>query len=151
FISLYPIYASNSYYLDLTRRSIDSPRSTIDYLIVETLKKLKEEGADKIYIGFSPLSFIGSDDTINPKLIRESLVLFKPIFKFFYPAKSEFFFKDKFATDWEPNYICYYPRMSLRLLLSLIYTIYPGGIGGLILNKIKYSLRSLPSAEKNNI
>ncbi|MEM0493635.1 MAG: DUF2156 domain-containing protein [Candidatus Thermoplasmatota archaeon] len=140
FISLYPIYASNSYYLDLTRRRINSPRSTIDYLIVESLKKLKEEGVNRVYIGFSPLSFIGSEDKFNSNLIRELLVLFKPLFHFFYPARSEFFFKDKFATDWEPNYICYYPRMSMNLLLSLIHILYPGGIGGLMINKIKYSL-----------
>jgi phosphatidylglycerol lysyltransferase len=142
FVSYYPIYGNKSYYLDLTRRGLSSPRGTIDYLIAESFKTLKDEGVEKIYIGFAPLSFIELDPQTNSRLVTNLFILFKPFFQFFYPAKSEFFFKDKFATDWEPNYVFYYPRMSIRMLLSLIHTIYEGGIGALLLNKIKSLMKS---------
>ena len=32
FITYFPIFGKNSYYLDLTRRGKDAPRGTIDYL-----------------------------------------------------------------------------------------------------------------------
>ena len=38
FLVYFPIYSINSYYLDLSRRNLDAPRGTIDYLFVKSLR-----------------------------------------------------------------------------------------------------------------
>jgi len=68
---------------------------------------------------------------------RTFFYVFKPIFEIFYPAKSEYFFKKKYATDWEPFYIFYYPRLNIRIFLAIINAIYNGGIAGLFVHKLK--------------
>jgi phosphatidylglycerol lysyltransferase len=138
FVSYYPIFGLNSYYLDLTRRGIHSPRGTIDNLIVKSFEILKKEKIKKIYIGFSPFSFLSYESSINTRFYTNLFKLAKPFFEFFYPTESELFFKKKYATDWEPNYVVFYPRVSLRNLLSLINSLYKGGIAAFIIAKIKY-------------
>ncbi|MFO7677370.1 MAG: DUF2156 domain-containing protein [Thermoplasmatota archaeon] len=140
FISYYPIYGGNGYYLDLTRRAMDAPRGAIDYCIVKSFEILKNEGVKKVYIGFSPFSFISSDSSINSRFYTNLFIIGKPLFEFGYPAKSEFFFKKKFATTWEPNYVVFYPRISIRNILSLIHAMYEGGIASFLIRKIKYML-----------
>jgi len=138
FISYYPIFGQNGYYLDLTRRGLHSPRGTIDYLIVKSFETLKKEGTEKIYIGFSPFSFLSYENSINSRFYSNLFLFTKPVFEYCYPAESEFFFKKKFATGWEPNYVVFYPRVSVRNMLSLINSIYEGGIAAFIIAKLKY-------------
>ena len=138
FISYYPILGGNGYYLDLTRRGLHAPRGTIDYCIVQSFEQLKKEGATKIYFGFSPFSFLQYNHSIHSRFYTNVFTLTKPLFELGYPAQSEFFFKKKFATDWEPNYVAFYPRISIRNLLSLINAIYQGGIAAFIMTKFRY-------------
>jgi phosphatidylglycerol lysyltransferase len=138
FITYFPIYGSNRYYLDLTRRSVNSPRGTMDYLIVKSFETFKKENIDKIFIGGTPLYFHNLDKTGNLHVTETIFYILKPVFEFFYPSKSEFFFKKKYATDWEPLYLFYYPRFSIRIFLSLVNAIYEGGIASLCFYKIKH-------------
>ena len=135
YINYYPIYGQNCYYLDHTRRSINSPRGTMDLLIVKSFEKLKSEGINKVYIGLSPFSF-PSDFSIKSPLKLSLFNILRQIFEIFYPMKSEFFFKDKYATEWEPNYFFYYPHLSMRMIISFVQSFYEGGLGALILKKI---------------
>jgi phosphatidylglycerol lysyltransferase len=141
FITLYPIFGLNSYYLDLTRRAINAPRGVIDFLYVECFNLLKCQGIKKVYIGFSPLSFLKNGLDINSGRYINFLKRMYPIFNIFYPAESELFFKRKYATDWEPNYICFYPRISIRSLFCLLHSIYEGGLAGLLSHKIKHNYK----------
>jgi phosphatidylglycerol lysyltransferase len=134
FINYYPIYKENSYYLDLTRRALDAPRGVIDYLYVTSFNKLKEEGVKKIYIGYSPIS---SSTSFDPNFNNRMSIIIRSIFNVFYPAKSEFFFKKKYATEWAPNYVFYYPRLSVRMLFSIMHSVCDGGIGEILLEKCK--------------
>ena len=143
FITYYPIYGINSYYLDLTRRAINSPRGTMDYLIVKSFETLQKENIDKIYIGGTPLYFHKLDKTGNLRMTETIFYILKPVFEFFYPSKSEFFFKKKYATDWEPLYLVYYPRFSVRIFLSLVNAIYEGGIASLCSYKIKHTFHKI--------
>ena len=148
FLSYYPIFGKNSYYLDLTRRGIDSPRGTIDFLTVESLETLKKEKVEKIYIGGSPLYFQSLDPMINSRFTSNLFSLSKLLFEFFYPTKSEFFFKKKYATEWEPYYIFYYPRFSIRMPLSIINAVYKGGIAALVIHRSKHILKNLSTTIK---
>ncbi|MCJ7570412.1 MAG: DUF2156 domain-containing protein [Candidatus Thermoplasmatota archaeon] len=142
FLKYCPIFGKkNSYYLDLGRRSIKSPRGTIDYLIVKSFEKLSKEGIEKVYFGPSPYSFLSPDITKYSHLSEKLFVLLRPLFELIYPAKSEFFFKYKYATSWEPSYVYYYPRLNIRMLLSLVHFVYPGGFASIFLQKTKYILK----------
>jgi len=135
FISYYPIFGSKSYYLDLMRIGRHAPRGTIDYLFVQSFETLKNEGAKKIYIGFSPFSYLNHPSSINSRFYTNLFNLMKPLFEKFYPAQSEFFFKSKFATEWEPNYVAFYPRIGIRNLLSLLHSLCKGGLAPFIFQK----------------
>jgi phosphatidylglycerol lysyltransferase len=137
FITYFPIYGLNSYYLDLSRREINAPRGTIDYLIVKSFEVLKNEGIKKVYIGYSPAA--NSQNSLNNQnFITNFFILFRPWLNIFYPFKSEFFFKKKYATEWQDNYFYYYPKISIRMLFALLHSIYTGGIATIIFNKIRY-------------
>ena len=137
FINLYPIFGINSYYLDLTRNGKNSPRGTIDYLYYETIEKLKQEGVEKIYIGLAPLSFLKNHLKEGNQNYIKLMNFMCPLLGLIYPFKSEFFYKKKFATDWKSNYICFYPRTSVRSLFSLLHSVYSGGFAGILIHKIK--------------
>lgn len=140
FLIYYPIFGSQSYYLDLTRRSIDAPRGVIDFLIVTSFEQLKKEGVNKIYIGYSPIPY-EKKYLIKSNFDTILFHLFKPFLTFFYPSKSEYFFKNKYATSWEPNYFFYYPKLSIRMLFALVHSVFPGGLCSILLNKIKFTLQ----------
>ena len=137
FITYYPILATNNYYLDLQRRGRDAPRGTMDFLMVKTFEMLNREGIEKIHIGLAPLSFQTMENNRNTRITNALFFALKPFFEFIYPVKTEFQFKNKFATDWEPNYMFYYPQISLRLILSFFRAFYNGEIMSLIFHKTK--------------
>ena len=137
FLTYYPIFGKNSYYLDLTRRCIDAPRGTIDYLLVKSIEQLKQENIQNIYIGGSPLYYQFVNSTVNSPFTTNLFTLLQGLFEFFYPTKSEFFFKNKYATDWEPYFIYYYPRFHMRIFLAIIDAVYNGGIASIALYKLK--------------
>ena len=83
------------------------------------------------------MSFFNYEVVKNHRSLKFLFIL-KPLFELIYPAKSELFYKKKFATDWESNYVCFYPRVSIRSLFSLCHAVYKGGLGGLLAYKIKY-------------
>jgi phosphatidylglycerol lysyltransferase len=132
YLIYFPIYGLNSYYLDLSRREINAPRGAIDFLFVKSFEILKTEGIKKVYIGYSPTKYKKND-----YLSSRVFTTFKPLLEFFYPAKTEFFFKNKYATKWEPNYFFYYPRISIRMLFALVHSVYNGGLASICIHKFK--------------
>jgi phosphatidylglycerol lysyltransferase len=150
FINLYPIFGINSFYLDLTRKGVNSPRGTIDFLYYESIKKLKKEGIKKIHIGLSPLSFLSVYSKNRNQKYLKLMSLFYPFLSLIYPFKSEFFYKNKFATNWKSNYICFYPKVSIRSLFSLLHSIYQGGFAGIFIYKIKKSISIKSNKQLNS-
>jgi len=132
FLTYFPIFGVQSYYLDLSRRMINAPRGAIDYLFVKSFEILKGEGVKKIHIGYSPVPYQS-----NSYLSSNLFTCFKPFLEFFYPSQSEFFFKNKYATEWQPNYFFYHPRISMRMLFALVHSIYDGGLASIFLHRMK--------------
>ncbi|MDI6855692.1 MAG: DUF2156 domain-containing protein [Candidatus Thermoplasmatota archaeon] len=132
-----PIYATKSYYLDLNRRMMSAPSGTMEYLIAESFEKLMSEGIERVYLGLSPFSNIQDIASDNSNTFVNKLMKFLyEHFDFFYSAKSEYFFKQKFSTGWEKRCMCYYPRISLRMLYAIFLSFCPGGIKELISYKL---------------
>lgn len=132
FLVYFPIYGLQSYYLDLSRRDKEAPRGVIDFLFVKSFEILKKDGVKKVYIRYSPAVY-----SLDSYLSSRFFMRCKPFLEFFYPSKSEYFFKNKYATDWEPNYFFYYPRISTRMLFALVHSIYNGGLASVFINKFK--------------
>jgi phosphatidylglycerol lysyltransferase len=132
YLIYFPIYGLNSYYLDLSRRELNAPRGAIDFLFVKSFEILKKAGIKKVYIGYSPTSY-SRDAYLSSRFFMSC----KPLLEIFYPAKSEFFFKNKYATEWEPNYFFYHPHISIRMLFALVHSVYNGGLVSILINKFK--------------
>ncbi|MEE9115777.1 MAG: DUF2156 domain-containing protein [Thermoplasmata archaeon] len=145
FIVYYPVFATGDYYLDLMRRRKDAPRGCMDFLLAESFDQIVKEGVGKIYLGFSPFSFLNSPKNANPHYANSLFTFLSDPFEFFYPAQSEFMFKNKFATSWEPNYLCYYPRLTMRGLFAILDAFCPGGLGSILSHKAKMFTRSRSS------
>ena len=141
FITYCPIPATNNYYLDLQRVGTDALRGTMDYIMVESFEMLKGECVEKIYIGLAPLSFPTKVNKVDVCTTNILFSLLKPFFEFFYPAKSEFLFKKKYATYWEANYMFFYPRISIRAFLSFLRVFYNGKTTSIITHKIKCPIK----------
>jgi lysylphosphatidylglycerol synthetase-like protein (DUF2156 family) len=142
FVKYSPIFKIKSYYCDVARREKNSPHGTIDYLLVKSFEFLKKEGIKKLYLGTAFYSFLLNDYTKYKNFNQRLFNISKPLFELFYPVDSGLFFKIRYATCWEPNYIYYYPRFSIRMLLSFIHAVYPGGIASIFINKIKHLLKN---------
>lgn len=133
-----PIYATKSYYLDLNRRMRNAPNGTMEYLLALSFEKLKHEGVERIYLGLSPFSNI-QDLPNNSAIVTKLMRFLYEHFDFFYPAKSEYFFKQKFSSGYEKRYMCYYPRISLRMLYAIFLSFCLGGIKELISYKLRHA------------
>lgn len=141
FIKYSPIFKINSYFCDLARRGINSPRGTIDYLLVKSFEIFKNEGIEKLYFGTAFYSFLSTDFTKYKSFNQRLFAISEPLFELFYPIKSGLFFKFKYATSWEPNYIYYYPRFSIRMPLTFIHAVHPKGLASIFIHKTKYLLK----------
>lgn len=132
-----PIYTEKSYYLDLNRRMRNAPNGAMELLFVESFEKLKQEGIGRIYLGLSPFSNPKARGKENRLLSPKLMGFLYEHFDFFYSTKSEYFFKQKFSTGWEKRYLCYYPKLSLRMIYAIFLSFCPGGLRKLISHKIK--------------
>jgi phosphatidylglycerol lysyltransferase len=141
FLKYAPIFGGNSYYLENGRRGLNSPRGTIDYLLVKSFEKFSREGIEKVNFGPLPYAILPRDITTYSHLSEKLFVLLRPVFELVYPVESQYFIKNRYATCWEPSYIYYFPHLNLRMLLSLIHYVYPGGLASIFLQQTKYNLK----------
>ncbi|PIV69696.1 MAG: hypothetical protein COS08_04120 [Euryarchaeota archaeon CG01_land_8_20_14_3_00_38_12] len=130
-----PIYARKSYYLDLNRRRRNAPNGTMELLFSESFKRLKQDEVDRIYLGLSPFSNMQNME--NHFFLSKIMGFLYEHFDFFYPAKSEYFFKQKFSTGSEKRYICYCPKLSLRMVYAIFLAFCPGGLKKMVFYKLK--------------
>ena len=133
FVTLYPVYRLSSFYVDIMRRRADSPGGTMDLLLSTVFSKLSREGVRCAYLGMVP-------GAIGPEVPPQRMT---PILRWIfihldtlYPMRSEFFYKDKFASRWEPRYAFFYPRMGLRNMTAIAQVLWPNGLAGILRHKL---------------
>lgn len=83
------------YSLDLTRRSHDAPNAIMEFLLIETLRQLKERGAAKVSLNFSTFSSLASS---------RGGALFLRAFGRAVQLQSLETFNAKFRPSWVPRY-----------------------------------------------
>jgi phosphatidylglycerol lysyltransferase len=108
FVTYTPIYARNGMYLDLMRRQAKPPTGTMDLLLTESWRLLKESGVARVTMGMAPLANV--QDTEVPQSPRLAWALQQVYEKGhkIYHFKQLRDFKQKFQPHaWESKYLAY--------------------------------------------
>ena len=146
-LSVSPIPARQGWYLEDVLRSEDSPSGTSDLLVVETLKRLKSEGALLATLGTAPLAKEGEDQlsTREHPVIELALRAISRRFGVFYSFAGLRTFKSKFVPSWwESEYVLVPdgalvpPRVAHAILRALV----PGGMKQLLTRKALRSIKN---------
>jgi phosphatidylglycerol lysyltransferase len=138
FVTYNPIYPTGDWYLDLTRRRQDSVKGMLDCLIVESMKKLRADGMENLYLGMVP------DPAIHLQMYRRGLMkwlvgLAAGFSDLLYPVNGEYFFKQKFRPRWNELFIFSAGELSAWRLLDLLEFVQPRGLAGVLGHKLAAS------------
>lgn len=119
FITLVPIFVpGGGWALDLMRRTNDTPRDGMRYLIASALLALKEEGYAQASLGLAPLADVTTDEWPGERLTTARELLFQR-FNQLYNFRGVYRFKSHFMPRWEPRYLAFTPNSLPLVLLSL--------------------------------
>ncbi|HSW12978.1 MAG TPA: bifunctional lysylphosphatidylglycerol flippase/synthetase MprF [Solimonas sp.] len=116
--------------VDLMRYAADAPRGAMDYLFVRMLLHYQAEGYRSFGLGMAPLSGFASHP-LAPRWHRYGSLLFgrgEP----FYNFQGLRAFKEKFAPQWQPRYLCTQGGLHPLLALMDIAALASGGLRGVI-------------------
>jgi phosphatidylglycerol lysyltransferase len=127
-----PIPARDGWYLEDVLRLPDAPHGTADLLVVEALRRLRDDGARLATLGTSLLAADGDDDvsTDSHAQTRRALRLCASHLGAFYNFAGLRRFKAKFApTWWESEYVLAPPGATVapRVAYALTRAVVPGG------------------------
>jgi len=121
FIVCEPIYGRSGYYLDVTRRRLDSVRGTMELLTAEIMRVLRDEGCEMASMGLAPLALLDDPDLLDhPVLARLMRFVYERV-NLSYDFKLLYRYKAKYHPHtWEPRYFCFNQR---RLSLGMLYAV----------------------------
>ena len=131
FLAAVPIPATQGWYLiDILRREA-SPVGTVELLVLEAMRILKEGGAREVSLGVAPLSGLERWPRVGrqrPYVYRALRLIFERGGAF-YNFRTLHQFKLKFSpTKVEDAYLVYYPpRLGLSVALGLLQAFFPNG------------------------
>jgi phosphatidylglycerol lysyltransferase len=133
-----PIFSTTSYYIDLIRRRPDAPNGTTELLITEIFERMKKDNVKSVYIGFVPLFNIEAGNGVNNPLHTKIMGwMYNDLFNYLYPAKTSYFYKNKFRPRWEELYLYYYPSLSMKMIYAIFRSFLPQGLRGVIRQKLR--------------
>jgi len=127
FLTYHPIYRSG-WYLDLSRRRMEAPNGTMDFLIAESMIKFQEEGENAVYLGLSLYMGFARELENASRLTKLAMRLGTPHFHRLYPVESQRFFKEKYGPRWEELYLCTSDRFTLSLFRDVLDAFQPKGV-----------------------
>lgn len=108
FLTYSPIYARQGVYLDLMRRTENTPTGTMDLLLSESFRLLGASGVKLVTMGMSPLANLQDCPIEQSKQLAWLLHQFSVHGKTFYHFQQLHDFKRKFRPHfWEPKYLAY--------------------------------------------
>lgn len=100
------------------RHHQDVPNGTMDYLFIQLLSLLKEDGYTKFSLGLAPLSGFNPDE--NPSQIEKAIHILAQNSDFIFSFRGLKEYKSKFAHSWEPRYLIYKELTDLPLIVKSI-------------------------------
>lgn len=145
FLAASPIPARRGWYLEDVISDPNSPPGTATLLVVEALKRLKEEGAALATLGTAPLVDDGSDDIpCGHHVVERTLDLASRHLGSFYNFEGLRRFKSKFVPSWwESEYalaqrgVAMPPRIGHAVVRALV----PGGLSQLLTRQAIRAMR----------
>ena len=121
FIICEPIYGRNGYYLDVTRRRPDAIRGTMELLTAEICQRLRDEGYEMASMGLAPLAQLDDPDLARHPRVARMMQLIYDKSKKLYDFHHLHRYKAKYHPHaWERRYLCFTPRLSLRMFYALL-------------------------------
>lgn len=112
--------------VDLIQHLPDAPKFTIEYLLVATALKLKEEGIKYFSLGLSPVSELKPNKNA-PLSLRLGSLAFRRSYSF-YNVAGVSRFKEKFHPNLETRYIAIPPGVDPFIILTDIAALISGNI-----------------------
>jgi phosphatidylglycerol lysyltransferase len=145
-LAVSPMPARDGWYLEDVIRDSQAPTGTTDLLVVQALKRLRDEGAALATLGTAPMAEEGDDDVStgdHPVIERAVRTLSVP-FSVFYNFDGLRRFKSKFVpTWWESEYVLVQHGVMVptRVAHALLRAIIPGGLKQLLARRAVRSIR----------
>jgi len=130
FLATVPVPARNGwYFVDLIRWQ-DSPPGSVELLMLESMRLLKQQGAKYISLGVAPLSDLGNQPGCSHPSLNRILQLTYENGNLLYNFKSLHQFKLKFhPSGAEGAYLIFTPqRLGLRHGMALLHTFLGAGV-----------------------
>ena len=145
-LAVSPMPARDCWYLEDVVRDIQAPPGTADILIMEALKRLRDEGAALATLGTAPLAKEGDDDlsTRDHPVIERAMRNLSVPFSVFYNFDGIRKFKNKFVPSrWESEYVLVQHGVMVptRVAHALLRAIVPGGLKQLLTRRAVRSIR----------
>lgn len=115
-----PSYAPEEATIDLMRHRLDVPNGAMDFLFLQLLARLKDEGRTRFTLGLAPFAGLADAPGARPEE-RTVHFLFENLNRFF-SFKGLRTYKDKFEPRWESRHLAYRngPPGLLRAALALV-------------------------------
>jgi phosphatidylglycerol lysyltransferase len=153
FLAASPIPARRGWYLEDVISEPDAPQGTATLLVVEALKRLKEEGAALATLGTAPLAIDGSNDVVTEhRVAARALEVASRRLGNFYNFEGLRRFKGKFAPSWwESEYalaqrgVAMPPRVGHAIVRALV----PGGLTQLLTRQAMRAMRNSSSSVRD--
>lgn len=98
-----PSFKQGEATIDLMRHRRDAPKNIMDYLFIELMRRMQEDGAERFNLGLSPLARQEFTDSFNEKLLDYIYLISQR----FVSSKGLHQYKSKFDPTWEPRYVYY--------------------------------------------
>jgi phosphatidylglycerol lysyltransferase len=113
FVNEIPAYPAGVATIDMMRHRVQIPNGAMDFLFLQLMQRLKEEGFHAFSLGLAPFSGVGDEPgaTLEERAIHQ---LFEHLNRFF-SYKGLRSYKEKFEPQWTDSF-----------------TVYQGGVPGLI-------------------
>ncbi len=129
FLTYTPVYARQGVYLDLMRRGPETPPGTMDLLLTESFRLLRESGVRWATMGMSPLANVANSSISQSDRLAWLLNQIYQHGKAVYSFKQLHDFKQKFQPHlWESKYLAY-QRLSFPELDAIIQAVQGQSIG----------------------
>jgi phosphatidylglycerol lysyltransferase len=133
-----PIYARNGVYFDLLRRKDRPVRGTVELLIIDSFRQLKEQGYELATLGTAPLSGEHAEEPVQGWFIELAMDIAFSRLGYFYSFKPIYEFKEQFGPDfWESRYLAYHPARFNPVVIYALLTAYdPAAVRNLSLKQL---------------
>ncbi len=133
FMVFHPV-SSSGWYMDMSRRRVDAPNGTTDFLLVNSLNAFQEEGARRLYMGMVPNTDFPKELGNAGAATKAALRFLAKRFDRFYPVRSEVFFKKKYRPVWEDLFLYTDSKVTFGLMYDVFKIFQPRGFTGLLMS-----------------